>query len=84
MKSTNAVAEGQLKGIVYERDPSERTCVLIKMLNALKLSFKELTSVKKKNAIERFQAKHGKTDKIISELSSDRWLWKGKKYTNLM
>lgn len=34
--------------------------------------------------MERFQAKHGETDKIISELNSDRWLWKGMKYTDCM
>lgn len=33
--------------------------------------------------MERFQAKHGEPDKIISELNSDRWLWKGMKSTNL-
>lgn len=34
--------------------------------------------------MERFQAKHGETDKIISELNPDRWFWKRMKCTNLM
>lgn len=40
--------------------------------------------MKNKKCNGEVSARHGETDKIISELNSDRWLWKGMKYTNLM
>lgn len=44
MESTSTGAVGQLERVALERDPSD----FIKILNALKLSFKELTSAKNK------------------------------------
>lgn len=49
LESTMAGVAGQLERAATDgRDPSERMCIFIKILNASKLSFKELTSVKNK------------------------------------
>lgn len=48
LESTTVGAVGQLESVTLEGDPSERMCIFIKILNALKLSFKELTSAKNK------------------------------------
>lgn len=48
LESTTVDAAEQLKRVASERDPLERIRIFIKILNALKLSLKELTSVKNK------------------------------------
>lgn len=57
--TAGAGGAGQWERAACGTDPSGRACVFIKILKALRLPFKELTSVEKKNAMERFQAKHG-------------------------
>lgn len=57
LKSTTADAAGQLEWVVYERNPSEKICIFIKILTALKLSFKELTSVKNKKCYGELSGK---------------------------
>jgi len=48
LQRTNVGVAGQWEGAACGVDPSERMCVFIKILKALRLSFKELTSVENK------------------------------------